>query len=337
MTAPVAAREDDESRFWSVVAALLLLRSRRDQERVAERVGTEVARLFKSLDFDDLDRGADVWVESLLDVTRRGFEDSQRAMVDFVNNYAAARALQNDVDVPGLVNVVVGSSGRLLDDTIVAPGMDENSAFRRLYSSSIITIKRAMPAPERIAVGKGVVSTVGVAESLAVDGGRVLVRELEAQRAIEGWQRLTDSDPCYFCAMLAAKGPVFQDTGRIAATDAKFVPRTRGEDPEDSAKVHNYCRCTLVPVFEGSPEPLSGWARVAFELWDQMSEADMELGSHERFKLYRRRYEALKAADPDSGRDVDELMLRRQVSKVLRSNKYVGARERAAMRAAVQR
>lgn len=319
----MADEKDDESRLWAAVATLLLLRNRRDQEEVARRLGLDLARLWPLLSFDDLDGTADAWVDSAVGFTARAFDDSAREAVDFHNNYMVARALQDSDLVPAPVETVVSP-----------PHVNELSVRQKLLLTSVGTVKHAMPAPEKPTMLKALKATVGAAQTEALQGGREFTKSVSEMGVVTGWQRMTDGDPCAFCALLAAKGPVYQNLGRIARTDAKYLGDQ--QVPEDSAKVHWHCKCTLVPVYKDRPEPLTGWARVAYELWDQMGSAEAMLSWRDKRRLFRRRYDNLMESDPDSGVESDVADLRRQVNAALRSPKYRDERIRAALIAAAR-
>jgi len=76
-----------------------------------------------------------------------------------------------------------------------------------------------------------------------------------------GWARVSDASPCYFCAMLVSRGPVY--TG----VTAKF-------------RAHDGCGCSARPVMKGDRS--GGWsedARALRKLWDDPGEYGGEPGS----------------------------------------------------------
>ncbi|WP_431781711.1 hypothetical protein [Streptomyces chumphonensis] len=108
----------------------------------------------------------------------------------------------------------------------------------------------------------------GAAEREALRGGRDLLDAASrADRAVVGWARVTDGDPCWFCAMLASRGAVYRNfwtaryTGRASRRRAAPPDPPQGwEDwpPERMAeweasrgmdRFHNNCHCTIVPVY----------------------------------------------------------------------------------------
>lgn len=64
-------------------------------------------------------------------------------------------------------------------------------------------------------------------------GRTTLIQAARQDPKAFGWARITDMDPCDFCAMLATRGPVYKNN------------KTAGE----LNKWHDGCSCTVVPVF----------------------------------------------------------------------------------------
>jgi hypothetical protein len=95
------------------------------------------------------------------------------------------------------------------------------------------------------------VESSGAATRHVLTGGRQsLLTLLTADPKVHRWIRVTDGDPCGFCAMLASRGPVYLT--------------------EDSAgfKAHDHCACTAEAVYHaGAPWP--GRAAEFHRLWNQ--------------------------------------------------------------------
>jgi hypothetical protein len=82
---------------------------------------------------------------------------------------------------------------------------------------------------------------------LTLDGGRdQLEAAAKSDKLALGWARVTQANPCYFCAMLASRG---FDYGKnaFAKSDSLFVG-------EGKAKVHDGCQCTMEPSFSHDSE-----------------------------------------------------------------------------------
>lgn len=85
------------------------------------------------------------------------------------------------------------------------------------------------------------------AVKMTLNGGRDMMKEAAtSDRRALGWARVTQAQPCYFCAMLASRG---FDYGKdaFAKSDSLFVG-------EGKAKVHDGCQCTMEPSFSTDSE-----------------------------------------------------------------------------------
>jgi len=95
------------------------------------------------------------------------------------------------------------------------------------------------------------------AKRRVLDAGRQrLIASAGDDQGIRGWARVSDGNPCHFCAMLVSRGPVYSDdTVRFHA--------------------HDGCGCSvrLVP----RSDPSGGWsgdARQLRDLWDAYQASD---------------------------------------------------------------
>lgn len=108
-------------------------------------------------------------------------------------------------------------------------------------------------------------------------GGRnTLIGSVESSRFSLGWRRVTDGNPCAFCAMLASRGPAYtsaESAGRVTGVslggrDYKLMDAMGGRTPERRALIakgrasrkglkrplgsrfHDSCGCTVEEVFD---------------------------------------------------------------------------------------
>ncbi|SKZ83727.1 Uncharacterised protein [Mycobacteroides abscessus subsp. abscessus] len=103
-----------------------------------------------------------------------------------------------------------------------------------------------------------------VAENTAKKAG-ASVTDLSARRADRkaiGYARMTDDDPCYFCAILASQGATYLNEHSFDLSNSKVRDIKRngqivahrpfvGDGP---VKVHDHCRCQLRPVYRKADE-----------------------------------------------------------------------------------
>lgn len=94
-----------------------------------------------------------------------------------------------------------------------------------------------------------------------------------------GYVRVTRDQPCYFCAMLASRGRVYEE-GAFDDSDPRFT------GPGD-AKVHDHCQCHLKPVYLETDDYLER-SKFFRDLWLEMSTGS----SRDAILTFRRAYEA---------------------------------------------
>lgn len=120
------------------------------------------------------------------------------------------------------------------------------------------------------ALRQGFVNLSGAVGRHVLNGGRQTIENAVKQdpRCL-GWARVTDGDPCPFCAMLAARGPVYKDE------TVQFM-------------AHDHCGCSAEPVYENSKWP--GKGREFAALYKRVK-AEKEPGE-DMMAAFRRAYQA---------------------------------------------
>lgn len=87
-------------------------------------------------------------------------------------------------------------------------------------------------------------SLAGSAQRLALAGARETVeRTVRRSSEIVGWRRVTDGDPCAWCAMLASRGAVYKSAASAGDPRAGGTP------------YHDHDGCTAEPLYEHEDEP----------------------------------------------------------------------------------
>lgn len=134
-------------------------------------------------------------------------------------------------------------------------------AIDRLEASLDVTgpveFKKAIAAgktPQQ-AMDAAAVRMVGATQYLALEGGRsVMKQSIEADERATGWARVTDGDPCAWCAMLASRGPVYK------------TAQTAGDPRQGGDRYHDHCACQAWPAFTLN-EPFVGIAERLYDDW----------------------------------------------------------------------
>lgn len=316
-----------------------------DQDAIAADLALKMYPIWLIQRFDELDRTTPLWVSSALPLVRTAYLQSQRTAAVFtsdVRNATLATANQLPMDVPNVElpkNVApwhfsdVLIPGIPLDDQPVVEfdPFPEKDAAVSLVVNGNYEIKAAMPGPEQDLMYSGLSNSSGAAIRQAMNGGRnVTGNVVYADRKIVGYARVTDGNPCWFCALLASRGAVFRKasfnrgaranpwSGALTKSDKDFIaPKDGPELPEgfsNVAKVHNHCRCQLRPVY--AREKSFGQkheairdeeAQFYFEQWDKVSREWYWLSNKEQAAKFREQYTPYKRTEPDMAKVRNEL------------------------------
>lgn len=316
--------------LWTLLFGWLVQKHTDEQEAIANEVTEGVVRAFRRLNFERLDETTPAFLDLALPVVRKGFERSQLASIQFMDDLDAVVGASRGVLVNSSSDVIAAprdakGAAKLVarlaelnaqnragapdwDDLSVrlAERLDEIRAAAALAATGPGGVKRAMPAPESTAMAKGLKGAAGAAVKAALGGGRDAVRRrTDESLYATGFQRVTDADPCYFCALLASLGAFYKNGKAFNASNSKYERNTAFEvEPDNIAKVHDHCRCTLAPVYEGF-ETEDEWGKVSLRLWSNVTGDGFSGG--DAMREYRKRYDAVAEhihAKPTSDEEV---------------------------------
>lgn len=115
------------------------------------------------------------------------------------------------------------------------------------------------------------VEVTGAVGRQALNGGRAVLLEYTRRdaRAL-GWARVTSGTPCFFCAMVASRGPVYKSRGT-----AGF-------------RAHDHCACSVEPVYSRS-QAWPGNSRQYQALWNESTRGSQGKDS---VRAFRKAFEA---------------------------------------------
>lgn len=145
--------------------------------------------------------------------------------------------------------------------------LPEEQVLRTVDATGIATFQRSLRAgatPEQ-AADRVVVTLSGSASRLALDGGRSVV-DIAVQDDDEaiGWLRVTDADPCSWCAMLASRGAIYHSEASAGGrANSRFIG-------DGQAKFHDHDGCVAVPVFDHD-DPRLEHADELYEDWQRVT------------------------------------------------------------------
>lgn len=138
----------------------------------------------------------------------------------------------------------------------VEPDRYDPEADFQLYDRELAQYEQNL----REAPAKAAVMASAAAYRHVTNGGRDLIDSVVTHDPlVTGWVRITKANPCYFCAMLASRGPAYGEQS-FDRSDARF-------DGPGEHKVHDGCGCSLRPIYGSKstknwPEPSREFERL---------------------------------------------------------------------------
>ena len=249
----------------SEAGRLLTERHRQAQLQVRARALRDYVRLWPIWEGDE-DSFAQMVAASLVIV--RGYSALSATLAgSYFTSYRLAEGVRGEA-VPRLAGPI--DEGKVTAGLIVT-GRDAVAG----------ALDAGRPADE--ARETALVRTSGSITRQVLNGGReTVLRSVVEDKEALGWGRVTDGDPCAFCAMLAGRGPVYE------------------EDTVDF-EAHDECGCGAEPVyFRDAPWP--GRAREFHDMYDEAlmqarQDGTMATGtSNNLLNTFRRHYDRQRAA-----------------------------------------
>lgn len=201
--------------------AVLTDQHRRDQVRMAITADSQARRAWDgTLDLNDLKGSQPVWKNTIMRLIETWWRVSARTAANYIPRFREAEIGEGiEVAVPEF------------DRSRVAREVDWTGAVNVLWH-----ISRGETAAAAYVAARSLF--LGIFHEAVLDGGRMTVREMAKRdtRAI-GWRRVSDGDPCAFCAMLVTRGPVYTSEQHALSRQS------------DMLKYHPHCGCTCEIVY----------------------------------------------------------------------------------------
>lgn len=176
---------------------------------------------------------------------------------------------------------------------VVDPGVRESllkvGPYDFVNKATDIRNKELSPAVERALLRQAKAETVKKVTAATIRhaqaGGRETIhRAAEDDPVALGFVRVTDGDPCHFCAMLASRGLRYR-----AFKEDSFDLSNRRFNGDGDAKVHDKCGCSLKPVYTDN-DPLVKATEKYADLWSRWGAG----GGRDAALRFRRGYEHLQ-------------------------------------------
>lgn len=283
---------------------------RLDQVAIQAAFLAQFAQLWPLLSWPALDATAGAWIAASMKLIRTSRQLSARRSERYFHDFRAVEApVKARLNPPAPIRYLNAPDDHLSidvlrdvrnaerDASLPDPISIDWSGFDKAAEHALLVtgpgeLKRqaSMGRAEPQAKDRGLVVASGSASRHVLNGGRETQMALiEADDALIGYIRVTDGDPCSFCALLASRGPVYKRKSFIGA-DSKFDkhPRFAGIS-RDEAKVHDFCACQLEPVYTSANNIWPGRAREFRRLYNDTVAG--KYSSKDLRRAFRREYE----------------------------------------------
>lgn len=188
------------------------------------------------------------------------YRDASSALA--VSYYEAARAAQQIAGDP---------------TPKIAAAIDTAQLAKSMYVTGDRVIERALQRGVAAPAARtdAITGLSGAISRHILNAGRQsVIDSVNADRLSVGWARVTDSQPCAFCALLASRGAVY-----------------KSEETADF-QAHDHCGCSIMPVYGASvlPDTSKRWKQV-YNRAQREAEANGTLDrgtSNDRLNAFRR-------------------------------------------------
>lgn len=199
---------------------------RRGQIAIGADAEIAARALWSMLDPDDLDRTETAWMAASLNAMRPQYGQSVSLATAYVGEYRTAEGV-----APG---------------ELARPRWDPALMAANLHLAGPVRVKLLVKGgmTGTAAHAGALTKFAGIQRRGVMSGGRMMIHETTKRdtRAI-GWRRVTDGDPCTFCAMLASRGPVYGSRELAATTPGSGIMTG------SPLRYHGHCGCTAEIVY----------------------------------------------------------------------------------------
>lgn len=256
-------------------AAALTSAYRRAQVRRAATIAALVAAYYRTKVVVDDPSSVEAWLALWLPRLEREHDTTARQAALFGNKL---RTLEVAGAPEFSFEPSVGATPEQIRTSLMVVGPQ---AFRRKMTQ-IERIDKVTPTQKRALIAEAKQETATAIAASAVrhvqNGGRqTLIDNALRDRTSLGYVRVTKDKPCFFCAMLASRGKVFEEDS-FADSDPRFIG-------PGNVKVHDSCQCTMKPVYRSDDENMKR-AKEFEDLWQTWG-----AGGGDALTRFRRGYE----------------------------------------------
>lgn len=242
---------------------------RRAQLRLRAAFLKEFTRLWPLLDLDQLDEATVTWIDLATELILNWRNQSAARALAYYDTFRRAEIGEPLPDRALYANLAIGIPDQIRTSLLVTGPVGVKS-----YIAKGLTPTRA----KRMAF----TAVAGAASRHVLNGSRkmIIATAIKDQMAVR-YSRVTDDDPCAFCAMLAGRGPDYFSRATAHRTTSRSK-RGAGE------KYHDDCACTV----EVSFDRISDWPARNREFEQIWKDSTGGYSGKNAINAFRRAYEA---------------------------------------------
>ena len=183
----------------------------------------------------------------------------------------------------------VAQAPSLLEQSFARRAADpEQPAPQRERALEIIDSGRRVRLQQEIDLSGEMAGAAAARHAANASRDQVIASTQRGGRAI-GWVRVTSGRPCFFCAALASRGPVYREDS-FEESDPRF------EGPGQH-KVHDHCSCSLRQVYTRSEEEWPALSQRLEQEWKTFGDdLEQRTGRRPTMKDWREHYATLGIA-----------------------------------------
>ena len=246
-------------------AARATLAYRRQLALIKANAIRALMNVWPDLDWVQFERIWPQWVRIAYTITAQNRAAAVQITAAYLRTFRLLEGVPGDV-VPKLA--------RTLDSAMFEIGLNA-TAREHLVRAALEAAREPDPRKAglilRDARRKALDAAAGVMARHILNGGReTALQTMEADRYALGWARVTDGNPCYWCAMLASRGPVYK-TRETAGANARW---------------HDHCGCTVELVYSDAYQ----WPGRAEEFEQLWYEVTGPYTGQDKVRAFRRAY-----------------------------------------------
>lgn len=201
---------------------------RRGQLRIRAETLAEFLAVWPAFNLDDIDGSWPAVAAAITAIVEQQRQESAETAADYYNNFRRVEGLPDRFEAEPVAD------------------LDRQALLGTLYLLGPIGAKKQIARRRPNVAAETTTRVAGSVTRHVLNGGRdTLMQAVERDPRAEGWQRVTDSDPCRFCREIAEAGV---QTGR-------------------DFQAHDHCGCSTEPALQdpktirpadpdGAPAPL---------------------------------------------------------------------------------